>query len=70
MMSHMEQPTTKQPAIPYPMTPDGKYKYTTRDGRPKIVPSTTVPGLFDSQIFPDWVHNQVRKLFKRAPKEL
>jgi hypothetical protein len=69
MMSHMEQPTKRQPAIPYPLTPDGKYKYTTRDGRPKVVPSDTVPGLFDSQILPDWVHNWVRKLLKRAPKE-
>lgn len=68
-MSHMKQPTTKQPAIPYPTTPDGKYKYTTRDGRPKHYPSQKVPGLGDAQIFPDWVHNWVRKLFKRAPKE-
>jgi len=51
------------------MTPDGKYKYTGADGRPKVVPSTTVPGLGDAQILPDWVHNWVRRIFKRAPKD-
>jgi hypothetical protein len=70
MMSHMEQPTTKQPAIPYPRTADGKLKYTTADGRPLHYPSQTVPGLLKSQILPDRVHNWVRKLFKRAPKDL
>jgi hypothetical protein len=65
-MSHMEQPTTRQPVIPYPMTPDGKYKYTGADGRPKVVPSQTLPGLGDAQILPDWVHNRLRKLFKRS----
>jgi hypothetical protein len=70
MMSHVEQPTTEQPMQDYPRTADGKYKYTTWDGRPKYYPSQTVPGLGDAQIFPDWVHNWVRKLFKRAPKSL
>jgi hypothetical protein len=69
MMSQMEQPTAKQPAIPYPRTPDGKLKYTTWDGRPLHFPTQTVPGLFDSQILPDSVHNWVRKLLKRASKE-
>lgn len=69
-MSHMEQPTTNQPAIPYPRTPDGKLKYTTADGRPLHYPSTELPGLGDAQILPDWVHNWARKIFKRAPKEL
>jgi hypothetical protein len=68
-MSHMEQPTTNRPMPDYPRTPDGKYKYTTWDGRPKYYPSTTVPGLGDAQILPDRVHNWVRKLLKRAPKE-
>jgi len=66
MMSHMEQPTTSQPAIPYPTMPDGKYKYTTWDGEPLHYPSTKVPGLGNAQILPDWVHNFVRRLFKRA----
>jgi hypothetical protein len=65
-MSHMEQPTTKQPAIPHPRTPDGKYKYTTADGRPLHYPSMKVPGLLSSQILPDWVHNWARKRFKRS----
>ena len=69
-MSHMEPTTKRQPVIPYPLTPDGKYKYTGADGRPKVVPSEPIPGLFDSQILPDWVHNQVRRLFKRAPRPL
>ena len=68
-MSQMEQPATKQPTIPYPTTPDGKYKYTTAEGRPLHFPFETVPGLGDAQIFPDSVHNWVRKLLKRAPKE-
>ena len=69
-MSHMEQPTPPTPLPDYPRTPDGKYKYTTWDGRPKRYPSETVPGLGDAQILPDWVHSWVRRLFKRAPKEL
>lgn len=69
-MSSMEQPTTRQPAIPYPTTPDGKYMYTTADGRPLHFPSTKLPGLGSSQILPDWVHNWARKLFKRPPKDL
>lgn len=68
-MSHMEQPTPPPPMPDYPRMPDGKYMYTGADGRPKHFPSQTVPGLFDSQIFPDGVHNWVRKLLKRAPKE-
>jgi hypothetical protein len=62
----MEQPTTKQPAIPYPTTPDGKYKYTTWDGRPLHYPSTELPGLGDAQILPDWVHNLWHRLFRSS----
>jgi hypothetical protein len=62
-MSHMEQPTTSQPA-----TPETKPKYTTWDGRPLPYPSQTLPGLGDAQILPDWVHNWMRRLFKRTPK--
>jgi len=69
-MSPMEQPTTKQPAIPYPTTPDGKYKYTTWDGEPLNYPHDTVPGLFSAQILPDWVHNWAREIFKRTPTKL
>jgi hypothetical protein len=67
MMSHMEQPTTKQPAIPYPRTPDGKYKYTTVTGEPKHYPSTTLPGLVGPDFpFPPSVVKLFRKLFKRS----
>jgi hypothetical protein len=69
-MSHMEQPTTNQPTPSYPTTPDGKPKYTTVTGEPKNYPSQTLPGLGDAQILPDWVHNWLRRIFKRAPKEL
>jgi hypothetical protein len=70
MMSHMEQPTTKQPAIPYPRTPDCKYMYTTWDGRPKHFPSTKLPGLVGPDFpFPPSVARFFRKLLKRAPKE-
>jgi hypothetical protein len=69
MMSHMEQPTTKLTMPDYPRTLEGKYKYTTWDGEPLYYPPETVPGLLSAQILPDWVHNWVRKLFKRAPKE-
>jgi len=65
-MSPMEQPPTKRPLPDYPRTPDGKYMYTTWDGRPKYFPSQKLPGIGNAQILPDWVHNQVRKLFKRA----
>jgi hypothetical protein len=65
-MSQMEQPTTKPPMPDYPRTPDGKYKYTTVTGEPKYFPSTILPGLGDAQILPDWVHNRLRKLFKRS----
>lgn len=68
-MSHMEQPTTKQPLPDYPRTSDGKYRYTTVTGEPKYFPSTILPGLGDAQILPDSVHNWVRRRFKRAPKE-
>jgi hypothetical protein len=66
MMSHMEQPTTNRPALDYPRTPDGKYKYTTADGQPLYYPPTILPGLGDAQILPDWVHSRLRKLFKRS----
>jgi hypothetical protein len=69
-MRHMEQPTTKRSTIPYPRTPDGKYKYLSVTGEPKRFPSQTLPGLGDAQILPDWMHNWARKLFKRAPKNL
>jgi hypothetical protein len=70
MMSHMEQPTANQPIPDYPRTPDGKYKYTTWDGEPKHIPSQTLPGFFETPILPVWLTSRLKKLFKRAPKEL
>ncbi len=64
-MSHMEQPTKHQPAIPYPRTPDGKLKYTTWDGRPLHYPSTELPGFFETPILPVWLTSRLKKLFKR-----
>jgi hypothetical protein len=64
-MSHMEQPTTNRPMPDYPRTPDGKYKYTL-DGEPLYFPPQNLPGLGDAQILPDWIHNRVRRLFRRA----
>ncbi|HEY5342922.1 MAG TPA: hypothetical protein VIJ66_04615 [Solirubrobacteraceae bacterium] len=63
----MEQPTKKQPAIPYPRTPDGKYMYTASDGRPKHFPSTKLPGPVGPDFpFPPSVAKLFRKLFHRG----
>jgi hypothetical protein len=60
-MRSMEQPTTSQPTRDYPRTPDGKYKYTTWDGRPLHFESTTVPGLVSGPL----LAASLRKLFRR-----
>ncbi|MGD0455472.1 MAG: hypothetical protein ACLPUT_07770 [Solirubrobacteraceae bacterium] len=57
----MEQPTTNQPTMP-----ETKPKYTTGIGEPLNYPSQILPGLGNAQILPDWVHNRLRKLFKRS----
>ena len=69
-MSHMEQPTIKQPAMPYPRTPDGKYKYTTWDGRPLHFESITVPGVWEGPIIPVWFTSRLRKLFRRKSTQI
>jgi len=62
-MSHMEQPTTNQPT-----TPETQPKYIV-GGEQFNFPPQNLPGLGDAQILPDWVHNWLRRLLKRAPKE-
>ena len=66
-MSHMEQPTTNRPTMDYPRTPDGKYKYTASDGRPRYHKPVTVPDLVGPDFpFPAPVAKLFRKLFRRT----
>ncbi len=67
-MSHMERPAAKQPAMPYPTTSDGKFKYTTADGRPLHFPPTELPDFFEAPILPAWLTSRLKRLLKRAPK--
>jgi hypothetical protein len=66
-MSHMEQPATNRPTLDYPRTPDGKYKYTASDGRPRYHKPVTVPGLVGPDFpFPAPVAKFFRKLLRRT----
>ena len=66
-MSGMEPTTTSQRTRDYPRTPDGKYKYTTRDGRPLHFEPYTIPGLVGEDfLIPAWVTKFFRKLFRRT----
>jgi hypothetical protein len=54
--------------MPYPTLPDGKYKYTTRDGQPLHFEPTHLPDLGGGPILPEWMSKRLRSLFKqRAP---
>jgi hypothetical protein len=65
-MSNIEPTTTSQPTRHYPRTPDGKYKYTTRDGRPLHFEPETMPGLVGPDfLIPASVSKLFRKLFRR-----
>ncbi len=65
-MRPMEQPTTNRPTMDYPRTPDGKYKYTAADGRPRYHKPRTVPDLVGPDFpFPPSVAKFFRKLFQR-----
>ncbi len=62
----MEPTTTSQPTLDYPRTSDGKYEYTTWDGRPLHFEPTKVPGLVGPDFpFPPSVAKFFRKLFQR-----
>jgi hypothetical protein len=65
-MSGMDQPTANQPTRDYPRTPDGKYKYTTRDGSPRYFEQVKMPGVASSPILPESVSNFFRKRFRRT----
>jgi hypothetical protein len=66
-MSGMEPTTTVRSTRPYPRTPDGKYKYTTQDGRPLHYEPYRIPGLLgDDSLIPAWVTRFFRKLFRRT----
>jgi hypothetical protein len=66
-MSRMEPTTTSRPDRPYPMTPDGKYKYTTWDGRPLHFEPYRIPELIGEDfLIPAWVTRFFRKLFRRT----
>ena len=65
-MSSMEPTTTSRSARPCPRTPDGKYKYTTRDGRPLHYEPYRIPGLVGEDfLIPAAVTKFFRKLFRR-----
>jgi hypothetical protein len=65
-MTAMEPSTTNRPTRDYPRTPDGKYKYTTRDGRPLHFEPYRIPGLVGEDfLIPAWVTKFFRKLFRR-----
>jgi hypothetical protein len=64
----MEPTTAHRPARDYPMTPDGKYKYTTSDGRPLHFEPYRLPELIGEDfLIPAWVTRFFRKLFRRTP---
>jgi hypothetical protein len=66
-MSDMQPTPTDRPTREYPRTPDGKYKYTTWDGRPLHFEPYTIPSLVgDDFLIPAWVTKFFRKLFRRA----
>jgi hypothetical protein len=65
-MTAMEPSTTSQRTRDYPRTPDGKYKYTTSDGRPLHFEPSRVPGLVgDYPQVPASVTKFFRKLLRR-----
>jgi hypothetical protein len=65
-MSRMEPTTRVRSTRPYPRTPDGKYKYTTADGRPLHYEPYRIPGLLgDDPLIPASVARFFRKLFRR-----
>ena len=62
----MEPTTTSQPTRDYPRTSDGKYKYTTWDGRPRTT-SRHIPSLVGTDFpIPASVTKFFRKLFRRT----
>jgi hypothetical protein len=66
-MTAMESTTVSQRTRDYPRTPDGKYKYTTSDGRPLHFEPTTIPGLVgDDFLIPASVSRLFRRLFRRT----
>jgi hypothetical protein len=65
MMTPVDQPTPKRPAIPYPTLPDGKYKYTAWDGQPRHFKPTHLPEIGKGPILPVWMSERLRRLFKR-----
>jgi hypothetical protein len=65
-MSGMEPTTTRRSTRDYPRTPDGKYKYTTSDGRPLHFEPATIPDLIGPNfLIPAFVTTFFRKLFRR-----
>jgi hypothetical protein len=66
-MSGMEPTTTSRRTRDYPRTPDGKYKYTTRDGRPLHFEPYTIPDIVGPNfLIPASVAKFFRKLFRRT----
>jgi hypothetical protein len=65
-MSGMEPTTTVRSTRPYPRTPDGKYKYTTLDGRPLHYEPYVIPDIIGPNfLIPASVTRFFRKLFRR-----
>jgi hypothetical protein len=60
------EPTLRRPTRDYPRTPDGKYKYTTSDGRPLHFEPYTIPELIGPNfLIPAFVTTFFHKLFRR-----
>jgi hypothetical protein len=63
----MEPTTSSRRTREYPMTPDGKYKYTTSDGRPLHFEPATIPDMIGPNfLVPASVTKFFRKLFGRT----
>jgi hypothetical protein len=67
-MSGMEPTSTNRPTMDYPRTPDGKYKYTTWDGRPLHFKSVITPGVASGPILPEWLRKRFRRTDTHASR--
>jgi hypothetical protein len=66
-MSGMDPTNTDRRTREYPMTPDGKYMYTTSDGRPLHFEPATIPDMSGPNfLIPASVAKFFRKLLRRT----
>lgn len=64
-MKPMDQPMPHRPVVPFPTTPDGKYKYTTEDGQPLHFEPMNMPEIGENVFIPKSVTRRLRRLFRR-----